>query len=127
MQAFLYLNLTTEKAYAQPLVDQVRQTFPELAILDLDAQSDELLQHYALRLLRESERAVVSIKADETTVDLTGAMPLLEELFQGGTQRLVLLLGQHARLQRIFAARPHVVFQVVEEGEVVEEVKGYFE
>lgn len=128
MQAFLYYDLAVSTAFHQPVVEQVRQSMPAVSVLDLDAASDKLLLHYALRLLRESERAVVSIKSDENTADLSGLMPLLEELFEEGKQRLILLQGQHhPRLQRIFAARPHVAFKVVREEEVVPAVRQFLE
>lgn len=128
MQAFLYFDLSSDTAFHKPVVEQVRQSLPTVSILDLDAKSDELLQHYALRLLRESEKAVVCIKADENAAELGSLIPLLEELFEEGEKRLVLLQGQHPRLHRIFAARPHLVFKVVEEeAQVVEEVRLFLE
>ncbi|WP_299759072.1 hypothetical protein [uncultured Pontibacter sp.] len=127
MQAYLYVDLAVSTAFHQPVVKQVRQSMPAVSVLDLDAASDKLLQHYALRLLRESERAVVSIKSDENTADLNSLMPLLEELFVEGKQRLILLQGQHPRLQRIFAARPHVDLKVVREEEVVPAVRQFLE
>ncbi|MCX2741263.1 hypothetical protein [Pontibacter anaerobius] len=126
MQAFLYFNLTPAgMVFREPLVEQVRQSMPAVSVLDLDAKSDELLQHYALRLLREAEQAVVSIKSEDGTADLGSIMPLLEELFEEGKLRRVLLLGTHPRLERIFAARPHVRLKVVQEGDVLEEVKQF--
>ncbi|WP_239022819.1 hypothetical protein [Pontibacter mangrovi] len=127
MQAFLYLDLTQSTAFHQPVAEQVRQRFPQVTVLDLDARSDELLQHYALRLLRESHRAVVCIKADGEATELASIMPLLEELFEEEKRRLVILTGLQPRLQRIFAARPHVAFKVVIEEEVVGEVKRFLE
>ena len=127
MQAFLYFDLSSDTAFHKPVVEQVRQSIPTVSVLDLDARSDELLQHYALRLLREAEKAVVCIKADESTVELGVLMSLLEELFEEEKQRLVLLQGQHPRLQRIFSARPHVAFKVVEEEQVLEEVRRFLE
>ncbi|AKD02587.1 hypothetical protein POKO110462_08725 [Pontibacter korlensis] len=125
MQAFLYVDLTSDTSFQQPVVEEVHKSLPSVSVLDIDARSDKLLQHYALRLLREAARAVVCIKAEEHTQDLGSLMPLLEELFQEGKQRLVLLQGQHPRLQRIFSARSHVAFKVVTEEEVVQEVKRY--
>lgn len=127
MQAFLYIELTTHTTYRKPLPEQVKQQLPEVAVLDIDAESDELLQHYALRLLRESDKAVVCIKADATVTDLGKVMALLEELFQEKDNRLVLLLGEHSRLQRMFQARPQVQFRQVEEENVLEEVKRFLE
>lgn len=125
MQAFLYVELSTSTAYRKPLPEQVKQQLPEVAVLDIDAHSDDVLQHYALRLLRESDRAVVGIKADPSITELGKIMALLEELFQEKAGRLVLLLGEHSRLRRMFEARPHVQFKQVKEEEAVREAKQF--
>ncbi|WP_199688411.1 hypothetical protein [Pontibacter oryzae] len=125
MQAFLYFDLTDSGAYQKPVVAQVRQAFPNIAVLDLDTTSDELLQHYARRMLREATQSIVCIKADESTKNLGSLMPLLEEIFRKGPQRLVILEGEHARLRRMFDARPHVRYLKVEPGQVLEEVKRF--
>ena len=125
MQAFLYIEITAATTYRKPLPEQVKQELPEVAVLDIDAQSDDLLQHYALRLLHESDKAVVCIKADAATNELGKAMPLLEELFQEKAGRLILLLGEHPRLQRMFRARPLVQFKQVEEQDALKEVKQF--
>ncbi|MFD3001384.1 hypothetical protein ACFS7Z_13505 [Pontibacter toksunensis] len=125
MQAFLYIEITAETTYRKPLPEQVKQELPEVAVLDIDVQSDELLQHYALRLLRESDKAVACIKSDETAPGLGKAMPLLEELFQEKEGRLILLLGEHPRLLRMFQARPQVNFRQVAEQDALKEVKRF--
>ncbi|ARS36746.1 hypothetical protein [Pontibacter actiniarum] len=125
MQAFLYIDLAANNAYRKPVVELVQKALPTVTVLDLDSRSDELLQHYALRLLREAERTVVCIKADDGAAGLGNLMPLLEELFQEGRQRLVLLQGEHPRLQRIFSVRPHVAFKAVGAGEVPAEVSAF--
>lgn len=123
MQAFLYLDLTASPSFQQPAVAAVKKALPDVSVLDVDTRSDEMLQHYALRMLREATRAVVCLKADENTANFGSIMPLLEELLQGQEQRLVLLLGQHPRLRRMFQARPHVLFQEVAEEELVGKVR----
>ena len=125
MQAFLYIEVTTATTYRKPLPEEVKQQLPEVAVLDIDAQSDELLLHYALRLLQESDKMVVCIKADSTEPGLGKVMGLMEELFHEKANRLILLLGDHSRLQRMFQARPQVQFKKVAEGEVVEQVKQF--
>ena len=127
MQAFLYINLTATTPYHQPVPEQVKKALPQIAVLDVDAASGELVQHYALRLLRDAAKAVVCIKADESVADISALMPFLEELFQEHPQRHVLLQGQHDRLQRMFAARPAVSFKVVGEEEVLEEVEQFLQ
>ena len=126
MQAFLYFNLTAPGNYRQPLLEEVKTALPHIAILDMDAQSGELVQHYALQLLREAEQAVVCIKADESTADIAALMPLLEELFLEKPERLVLLQGQQARLQRMFAARENIRHKLVSKEDVVQEVQAFF-
>lgn len=126
MQAFIYVALTPSATYSLPLLDQVKAALPNLAILDLDAKSEELVQHYALKLLTEAEQAIVCIKADESINDLTGIMPLLEELFLEKPNRLVLLQGPHARLQRMFGARESITYKVVAEEEVVQVAQAFF-
>jgi len=125
MEAFLYLNLTAAAAYRKALPEQVRQQLPAVAVLDIDATSCELVLHYALRLLRESERAVVYIQADAALTGFGTTMPLLEELFQGVENRLVLLAGDHPRLLRMLQARPQVLLRQVTEGEGLDEVKQF--
>lgn len=126
MQAFLYFDLTDSGAYQKPVAAQVRQAFPDIAVLDLDTTSDDLLQHYARRMLREATQSIICIKADESTKDLGSLMPLLEEIFREGRQRLVLLEGEHTRLRRMFDARPSIIYSVVSEQEVVGKTKEFF-
>jgi hypothetical protein len=123
MQAFLYLDLTVSATYIKPLLGRVKQQLPEVAVLDIDAQSDELLRHYALRLLRESDKAVIYIQADAATTGFGSMMPLLEELFQEQPNKLILLQGDYPRLLRMLRARPQVQFKQVKEDDVLEEVE----
>jgi len=125
MQVFLYVSLAVGAAYQPPLIAQVKQAFPAVTVLDVDARSDELLLHHALRLLREADRAVVCIQAEEADAGLGNIVPVLEELLQEQEQRLVLLLGRHPRLVRIFQSRPHVHFKEVRQEEVVPELQAF--
>ncbi|WP_299822323.1 hypothetical protein [uncultured Pontibacter sp.] len=129
MQAFLYFDLTApgNYRYKQPLLEQVKTAMPQAAILDMDAQSGELVQHYALKLLHEAAQAVVCIKADESITDISSLMPILEELFLERPGRLVLLQGQHARLQRMFDARISIKYKVAAAEEVVQQVQSFFQ
>lgn len=125
MQAFLYVNLSAPGDYRNSLLNELKRVLPDLTMLDMDAGSGELLQHYALRLLNEAEQLVVCIKAQEEGNNIMILMPLLEALFQHQENRLVLLIGSHSRLQRIFTARPELPFRQVKEEEVVNTVQGF--
>ncbi|MCJ8165488.1 hypothetical protein MKJ04_11600 [Pontibacter sp. E15-1] len=114
-------------AYRKGLPEKVQQILPEAAVLDVDSTSGELVLHYALRLLRESEKAVVYIKADATVTGFGGILPLLEELFDGNEQRLILLSGDYPRLLRMLQARPQVQFAQVNEQDALEAVKQFLE
>jgi len=126
-KAFLLLDLTTVATFRQPLLAEVKRVWPEVATLDVDAQSGELLLHYGLRLLREADKAVVLVQADETTEGFGSAMPLVEELLLAQEGRMVLLLGRHPRLERMLQARPHIAFkQILDEAEALGELALYF-
>ncbi len=127
MQGFLYLDLSASNTYTKPVVEQVKQQLPGVAILDLDAQSDEVMLHYAKRFLEESERAVICFKAPEPEAGFGKLMPLLEELLQEQPDRLLLLLGNHTRLERIAQVRPELIFKKVQDQEeLLREMRLYF-
>ena len=111
MQAFLLISLSEEITYEQPILTWVRQQFPGIPTFDLDAQSDEMLQQYALRLLQETAETVVCVKA--SAGNLNQLMPLLEELLQPHPQRHLLLLGEQPRLLRMLQARPAIRYSLL--------------
>ncbi|WP_194350036.1 hypothetical protein [Pontibacter beigongshangensis] len=124
MKAFLYLNLLTsaQTTYEQPVLLWAKKHLPEVAVLDLDANSDEMLQHYALRLLREAQQIAVCIRSEAEAAEFQKLMPLVEELLQPKPGRLLLLYGGNARLLRMLQARPQLKFRVVEEEAQLQEV-----
>ena len=112
MGAFLYLNLNDPdhfSGYQQPEVQLVKTHFPGVAVLDLDAASDDMLMHYAKRLLLETEQVVVCIKTAEKSAPQL-LMTMLETVLQSQQQQqlLVILQGDNARIQRILEARPQL-------------------
>jgi biopolymer transport protein ExbD len=129
MQAFLLLDLTSEDkpaSYQQADVNLVKVNFPNVALLDLDATSDELLVHYAKRMMQEAAQLVVCIKADENT-SFRSLTPLLESLLQENEQQLVLLRGESHRLQRMIEARPYVKFKKVDStSDVIAELEQFY-
>jgi hypothetical protein len=129
MQAFLLLDLTSAgkpASYQQADVNLVKVNFPDVALLDLDATSDELLVYYAKRVMQEAAQLVVCIKADENT-SFRNLTPLLESLLQGNEQQLVLLRGESHRLQRMIKARPYVKFKKVDStSDVIAELEQFY-
>ncbi|TXK22050.1 hypothetical protein FVR03_23100 [Pontibacter qinzhouensis] len=128
MKALLYLNLlpTAITTYGQPVLVWAKKNFPEVATLDLDANSDDMLQHYALRLLQEAEQVAVCIRSEADATDFRKLMPLVEELLQPNAGRLLLLSGNNARLLRMLQARPQLTYKVVEaDAQLQEALQGY--
>lgn len=115
MQALLWMDLSDEPNFGQPVLAWARQHFPNLAVFDLDTRSEEMLQHYAVRLLQETPGTIVCLKAGEG--NLNQLMPLLEELLQPQPQRHLLLLGHHPRLSRMLHARPTIRHSAVADEE----------
>ncbi|WP_114783884.1 hypothetical protein [Botryobacter ruber] len=129
MQAFLLIDLSNAAGavYEQPLLAHVKKTFPGISTFDLDAQSDTMLQQYAVRLLQEADKAAVCIRADEDAAGFGTIMPVLEELLTPHPDRLLLLYGINQRLQRMLQARPLLAFSVVnDEQTVYRQLQRYF-
>lgn len=129
MRAFLYLNLTEEgqlTSYRQPDMELVKTLFPDVALLDLDAASDEVLVHYAKRMMQEATQIAVCIKVEEQA-SFRSLMALLEDLLQAKGEQLILLRGENARLQRILEARPQLHFKQVKTAtELITELALFF-
>lgn len=111
MQAFLLVDLSEGMAFEQPLLAQVRQHFLAIPVFDLDAQSDALLQQYAVRFLQENPETLVCVQAGSG--DIMRLMPLLDELLQPHAQRHILLVGQQPRLQRMLQARTGIAYTLL--------------
>jgi hypothetical protein len=129
MAAFLYIDLhpSASQKYGPAILSSLKQLCPGVATLDLDANSGDWMVQQAKRLLTETDRVLVCIKADEQPQDLGSFMLLLEELLHPNPNRLLILLGQQPRLLRMFQARPQLYFKHLEtEVQVLEEARLYF-
>lgn len=130
MKAFLLIRLAASfprLAYSHPFPDHIKSSYPDVAVFDIDGYSDEMMQQYALRLMRESESCIVCFEAEENDA-IDKVMALLEEMLQPDSRRLIMLSGEHTRLQRIFGARPMLNFIAVENAEAFyKEVKNFYE
>ena len=129
MKAFLLIDLShaAGAVYEQPVLTHVKNMFPEVASLDLDAQSDTILQQYAVRLLQEADKAAVCVKANEDAAAFGSILPVLEELLSPHPNRLLLLYGTNQRLQRMLQARPQIAFSVAQDEQTVyRQLQQYF-
>ncbi|MBJ6119926.1 hypothetical protein JAO76_17090 [Pontibacter sp. BT310] len=130
MKALLYLRLLTENqtiAYGNPLLEQIKSQFPNLAVLDVDSQSEELVLHYAKQLLQNSEQLIVCIESTAADAGLGSVFPLLELVLEGRKEQLIVFRNEHPRLLRMIQARPELQMKVVQDDvELLSEVKRFY-
>jgi predicted lysophospholipase L1 biosynthesis ABC-type transport system permease subunit len=130
MKALLYLRLLTEDqtiAYGNPLLEQVKNQFPEVAVLDVDSQSGELVLHYAKQLLQNSERLIVCIDSSASDAGFGSVFPLLELVLEGRKEQLIVFRTEHTRLQRMVQARPELQVKAVQDdAELLQEVQRFY-
>lgn len=129
MKAFLYLNLIAgnDAPYQQPILAAVKKALPDVTVLDIDLDTDKLTLQMATRLLEEATQVVICIKGEQEQAGFGSIMPLFEALLTPHQNRLLLMLGQPARLLRMLQARPQLlVKQVQSETEIVQQAGIYF-
>jgi hypothetical protein len=130
MKALLYLRLLTEDqtiAYGNPLLEQIKSQFPDLAVLDVDSQSGELVLHYAKQLLQDSEQLIVCVDSAAADAGFGSVFPLLELVLEGRKEQLIVFRTGHTRLQRMVQARPELQMKVVEDDvELLSEVHQFY-
>lgn len=111
MKALLYIRLLGEGetiAYSNPVLDQVKKQLPDVALLDLDSRSDQLVLHYARQLLKEASQTIVCINSTTPDSDFGSVFSLLELILESEKKQLILFRKNHNRLQRMVQARPEL-------------------
>ncbi|GEO02574.1 hypothetical protein AAE02nite_02380 [Adhaeribacter aerolatus] len=123
MQTFIQVNIenTTSFSFQRPLLSWLKARNPEMAVLDLDSFSDEMLVKQAGRLIQEAVKYAVYFKVAEPDAKLGAAFKLLEEIIGEDKPGLILLEGTHARLTAILQSRPHLQFNTVPNPEEVKQ------
>jgi hypothetical protein len=121
MKTFIQVDVenTAAFSYNRPLLQWLKAQAPEIAVLDIDSYSDEMLISQAGRLLREAIFYAVYFKVAETNAQLGSAFKLVEEIIREDKPGLILIEGDHARLTAIVQARPHLQLKTVTSPEEV--------
>jgi hypothetical protein len=115
MRAFIFISLSDAPsfAYQQPVLEWVKQAGAlNLATLDIDAFSDEMLVNYACRLVQEAPHYAVYFKMERADAPLGASLKIIEEIIRDNKPGLVLLEGEHQRLKAIMQSRPHLNFKI---------------
>jgi hypothetical protein len=115
MKTFIQVNVenTAAFSYHRPLLPWLRAQVPEIAVLDIDSDSDEMLVLQAGRLLQEATFYAVYFKVAEPNARLGSAFKLVEEIIREDKPGLILIEGGHNRLTAIMQARPHLLLKTV--------------
>jgi hypothetical protein len=130
MKALLYIRLLTDDqtiVYQNPLLEQVKKQFPDVAVLDIDSQSGELVLHYAKKLLQDATQVLVCLDSANADAGFGSIFSLLELLLEGQKDQLILFRNTHNRLLRMVQARPELQMKVVQDDvEFLQEVQRFY-
>jgi hypothetical protein len=130
MRSLLYIRLLAEGQtinYSNPILELVKNQFPDAGLLDIDSQSGELVLHYARQMLQDSERVAIVLDSTTTDAGFGKVFPLIELLLGGGKEQLILFRNDHNRLLRMVKARPELyIKQVQSDEELVQEIAAFY-
>lgn len=118
MKALLYLRLLADDqtiVYGNPVLEGLKKQLPDVAVLDVDSRSGELVLHYAKQLLQDSEHVIVCIDSAAIDTGFGSLFPLLELVLEGQKDQLIVFRNNHNRLQRMVHARPELQMKVVQD------------
>jgi hypothetical protein len=102
MQAAIYLQIlddTGSYAYEKPILNEIKQSFPQLLIYDFDTRSDSLVVGCAVDLLEKSDKALVIIEASDGSA--SGLVIFLEKIIACKDKCMVLLYGRNNLVERM--------------------------
>jgi len=129
MQAFIQVNIENSPSFSfqRPLLSWLKAQNAEIAVLDVDSLSDEMLTTQAGRLMQEAAKYAIYFKVAEPNANLGAAFKLVEEIIKEEKPGLIIIEGTHARLTAIVQSRPHLQYTPVNSPEEVKlHLKEYF-
>ncbi|AKQ46669.1 hypothetical protein TH63_15230 [Rufibacter radiotolerans] len=111
MVAMVLVDLTEEGTftYRQPVLTWVKQHYPKVVTLDVDAASEPAMLGYAQKLLQEARFCVVFLKTSPKQ-RLGVAAAFIETILQKGAAAAVSLEGEQPQIVSILKARPAIGF-----------------
>jgi hypothetical protein len=102
MQAAIYLQIlddTGSYTYEKPVLNRLKQYFPQLLIYDFDTRSDSLVAGYAVDLLEKSDKTLIII--DASNGPASGLVIFLEKIIACKDTCMVLLYGRNNLVERM--------------------------
>lgn len=113
MQVFIYAELLNEPnySYQKPILSWIKQTVHSVDCLDIDSFTEDYLITQACQMLENATTKVVYFKSAVIDASMGSLARLAEVLIQNTEgKRLMILEGQHTRLEKIFLNRPGLEF-----------------
>lgn len=115
-KTFLLVTLTDKQTltFGDPILIWIKENFPLVQVLDVDAYSDDILISQACTLIKESRLAVIFFKVLTPQSTLGSSIKLLEAILQNQEKGYVFLSGNHILVENIVADRAQVSFKKIE-------------
>ncbi|QMU30596.1 hypothetical protein [Adhaeribacter radiodurans] len=112
MFAFIYADLQFQPIfpYQKPLLIKVKNYFPKVDCLDVDSFSEEFLITHTCQVTQQAERCSIYFNCPEPDISLGATIRLAEVLIRRQQQSLVILQGEHQRLERLLTNRTQLTF-----------------
>ncbi|WP_162428373.1 hypothetical protein [Pontibacter pudoricolor] len=130
MKALLYIRLLIDGqtiVYGNPVLEQVKNQFPDVAVLDIDSQSGELVLHFAKQLLQSAGQVIVCVDSAGADAGFGSVFPLVELVLEGQKDQLIVFRNGHNRLQRMVQARPELKMRVAQsDAELIQVVQEFY-
>ncbi len=99
---FLYIQVRNNRnniTYNNESIDFVKKTKPSVIVYDIDNHSDNLTFHYANKLIKESEKTLAFLDAEEDA-SLKQLMALLNNLLDKSDSVKLVIKGNNERLEK---------------------------
>ncbi len=112
MFVFIYAELQPEPTYVyqKPILAKIKNCFPKVDCLDVDAYSEEFLMSQACQVAEQAESCVVYFNSPESDNSLGASVRLAEVLIRRQQKSQVILQGENQRLERLFTNRDYLTF-----------------
>lgn len=110
MQVFIYVELLDKPSYSyqKPVLNLVKQSIPGMIYLDVDSFSDDFLVTQACQLLEQATVSVVYFKSASSEAKIGSLVRFAETLIRIQNEKLIVVQGQHNRLERVFSNRSNL-------------------
>jgi hypothetical protein len=104
VRLFLQINIVDwkEAGYSKPLLAFASSLADDIVGTDLDCQSEGYIAELVLKLVNEADQIFLFVLADDPSLSLGGALPVLNQLMKSKDKvHMAVLSGEHAMAQKM--------------------------